>query len=165
MARTYQLLLPYRRFELRSGLSNVEAARALANSVERGRFRFQRGSVRFQQGPRGSTFAIQRVIRYRNTFLPRIDLHIREDGLGCSVSVTMGLPRPAQIFAMAWLMVPSAMLAVSFAGMLRHGGIGAAYIVFAGLLFASGWRMIVAGFSFEAIKAERILVKVLRADR
>jgi hypothetical protein len=152
--------------EIRSRLSTVEAAGALLNSVERRRFRFQSRPRTFAQTGTGPTFDVQRVIQYRNTFLPRIRGHIRANPSGSSISVTMSLPLTVQIFALAWFTVPSAMVAMMLVGTIYHPSLAAAaFMLFPVLMLRAGWRMIVGGFSIEAAEAERLLLKVFKASR
>ena len=166
MAGSYKLFLPRRHFEIRSRLSAVEAAAGLLNSVQRRRFRFRSRSQRFEETDTCSTFDVQRVIRYRNTFLPRIRVHIRADASGSCISIAMSLPRAVQIFALAWFTVPSAMVAMLLVSIIDHPSLAAAaFMLFSVFMLRSGWRMIVGGFSVEAAEAERLLLKIFKANR
>jgi 4-hydroxybenzoate polyprenyltransferase len=147
-------------------LSAVDAAGALLNSVERRRFRFQSRSRTLEHTATGPTFDIQRVIRYRNTFLPRIRGRIQAGASGSSISVTMSLPLAVQIFALAWLTVSAAMVAMVLVSIIYHPRLAhAAFMLFIVLMLRAGWRMIVGGFSTEAAEAERLLLKMFKVSR
>ena len=151
-----ELLYPSRRRELRSALSPAEAARALAEEVEPRRwplFRF--GSKTFQGTVSESSFEIERVISYRNSFLPKIRGTIRADAQGSSISVSMSLSPFVLVFLAVWLCGAIPMLAVTLsAGSFKWAPVA---------LLAFIWAMTIGGFHFEAAKAEQALLRIFRA--
>ena len=157
MARGLEYLLPFRRRQFTSELSASDASLALAGEVEPRRWlRFGWNAKTFQGTVGADTFDIQRIIRYRNSFLPRIRGTIQAETAGSSISVTMSLPGPVLIFLVVWLAIA---LTATFESMSRSGLTTAIAIV----VFV--WLMTAGGFAFEAAKAERALCKILRSKR
>lgn len=156
-------LLPYRTLELRSGLSINEAVDALANVVESPRAVRLVPSARLFEGTLTcETFNIQRIIRYRNSSLPKIQGTIVADRFGCSISVTMSLPRLASAFVALCLGGATVAGLAALVTSLRGSTPGDAVIVM-GALLAFGWLLALAGFFIEASAAERLLRRVFKA--
>jgi hypothetical protein len=146
-------------------LSVSDALRALANEVEPRRLlRFGWGSRAFQGTVGDTGFDIQRIIRYRNSFLPRIRGEIRADTRGCSISVSMSLSAPTLLFIVAWLAVA---VTGAFSALGGPGRSPAEYgpVPVSAALVAFVWLMTSGGFGFEAAKAERLLTKIFKAGR
>lgn len=165
MATLLELLVPYRRRELRSELSGSEAARALAGEVEPARwFRLGSSSRQFQGTVGDLSFDIRRINRYRNSFLPRIRGEIRDDQRGCRVSITMSLSAPVLMFIAVWLALAISSAFASLGGSSGLPGARSPVLVSAGLC-AFVWLMTIGGFGFEAAKAERLLARIFDASR
>jgi hypothetical protein len=156
-------LLPHRTLELRSGLSTTEAVDALANVVEAPRVvRFMPSARLFEGTVTGETFNIQRIIRYRNSSLPEIRGKIVADRLGCSISVTMTLPRLAVAFTALCFGGSAAAGLAAVVSSLRGSTPGDAVITL-GAMLAFGWLLAMIGFFIEASAAERLLRRVFKA--
>jgi hypothetical protein len=156
-------LLPHRTLELRSGLSTNEAVDAIANVVEpRRAVRILTSARLFEGTVTGQTFSIQRIIRYRNTSLPEIRGTIVDDRLGCSIAVTMYLPRFASAFIAVCLGGGATAGLAAFVTRLRGSTPGDAVVVL-GTMLAFGWLLAMTAFFIEASAAERLLCRVFKA--
>jgi hypothetical protein len=138
--------------------------RALADNVEPRRWlRFGAGSRTFQGTVTDDSFEIQRIISYRNSFLPTVRGTIQADSLGSSVSLTMRPSAFTLIFLVIWLAIAiSGALASLASAPAAAQGNGRLVPV---ALVAFVWLMTMGGFYFEAAKAERALIRILKAAR
>jgi len=147
--------LPYHRFELNSPLRPAEAQAAMAARIEPFKiFRLSMpGSVdgtRFEGEVTANGFRAQRIITYRNSFLPKVVGEITGAGSGSRISIIMQ-PNPfVFVFAVLWLIAASAAL------------IAGAFAV-APVLFLMLWGMAMIGFWLEAPKQERVLREIFKA--
>ena len=162
--------MAFYRFSIDSPLS-VEAATEKVRSITRPPFKFVE-SIRsaFGKGPTishlfmgevtSNKFSIYRIIRYRNSFLPRIHGKICEKESGCRVCVAMTLHPLNACFMLFWLS------AVGFGAwrMFEKVNDGRGVMVFAPFwMFVFGLALIAIGFFPEAFKAKRILEVALRS--
>jgi hypothetical protein len=158
-------LLPYRKLALRSAMSAAAAAQALAREVEPKRwFRLGSGSVSFEGSVSDSSFEIQRIIRYRNSFLPQIAGTIRAEAVGCSISVTMRLHPFVLAFSAVWLSVVATVCGMFGLSALAGGSRELWMLGPLGMLTLAT-TMIVAGFGLEARRAETLLIEIFAATR
>jgi hypothetical protein len=157
-------LFPYRRLALRSMLSAADAAQALAKQVEPKRlFRMGGGASAFEGSVTGSHFEIQRVIQYRNSFLPQIDGTIRAETLGCSIAITMRLHPLVLAFGAVWVSIAGTMGLMFLLSALAARSFDGITLVPVGML-AFFFVMVVGGFGYEARKAEQLLVEIFAAS-
>jgi hypothetical protein len=158
-------LLPYRKLSLRSALSAEAAGQALAKQVEAKRwFRFGSGSAPFEGSVSGSSFEIQRIIQYRNSFLPQITGTIRAEALGCSIAVTMRLHPFVLAFSAIWLSGVAAVGGMFGLSALAGGSLDLWMLGPLGMLMLVT-TMIVGGFGLEARRAETLLIEIFAATR
>ena len=160
-------VLPYRQFELLSPLSAGDATTTLANAVEAKRwFRWGWGASEcpFEGTVTDSTFEIQRIISYRNSFLPLIRGTIAAEPPGSRISITMRLNAFVLVFMVVWL------------GGVAAGGVAIAIGVLTGRveivflfipvgMFLFGGLLTAGAFAFEARKAEQAITNLLHAHR
>jgi len=150
-----ELLYPSRRREFRTRLSPAEAARALAEEVEPSRWPvFRWGSKTFQGTVSESAFDIERVISYRNSFLPKVRGTIRADAQGSSISVSMSLSPFVLVLLAVWLCAAVPMFMSLPAGDFKFIPVAMPAFI---------WTVTISGFHFEAAKAERALLRIFRA--
>lgn len=148
--------LPYHRFSFVSRLSRADAMRVMATHLEPEKwFRFggPADDRRFEGAITGDRIHMRRIIGYRNSFLPVIDMDIVGMGANAEVRVAM---RPFVIvfaFAALWF-------AVVGSSLLAAGG-EMWWLSLLLLLFLYG--MVMGGFWFEASKQERTLRAILQA--
>lgn len=137
----------------------------MASVVEPPRaFRIAASARLFEGKVAGCTFDVQRIIRSRNSSLPRIRGTIVADQLGCSISITMSLSRLATAFvALCFGGAGATGLIVLVTG-LRGSEPGDGVIAL-GAVFAFGWLLAMGAFAIEASAAERLLRRVLKATR
>ena len=165
MVSVLELLLPFRRRELHSGLSVSAAAAAIAAQVEPRRWlRWGRGSGAFEGTVDEHGFDVQRIISYRSSFLPRIRGEIRAQPQGSSISITMTLSGSTLLFIPIWLLVATtAAFESASSGPSAPQAHGPVFVCAASFAFV--WLMTSGAFAFEAKKAERLLTKIFKATR
>lgn len=148
--------LPYHRFELTSPLRPAEAQAAMAAHIEPFKvFRItmpgSRNDARFEGEANANGFRVQRIIGYRNSFLPKVVGEISGDGRGSRIKIEMQ-PNPfVYLFAGLWVIVAVAAI------------IGQVYLV-APFMLLMLWGMVMIGFWLEAPKQERVLQEIFKAS-
>ena len=155
-------LLPYRRIELRSPLSALEVVQALSGAVEPRRWlRFGWGTLPFEGTVTHSGFSIQRIIRYRNAFLPRIRGSVASEPSVSRISITLRLHGAVMVFLVLWLgvLLASAVALVRSAAAASPRWESALFLP--GLLFL-GWLLVFGSFSYESRKAVRLIKSLVR---
>lgn len=151
-------LYPSLHRELQTSLSPLAAEQALAKEVEPYRwFRLFAWRAKTFEGVVGDgAFDIQRIISYRNSFLPRIRGTIRASAPGSTISVDMSLS--PFVLSFVAIFIFGAVVAL-FTPSTARGELGAIAI----LVFL--WLMTLGGFHFEAAKAERALNRIFKTNR
>jgi hypothetical protein len=157
MIRIRELLYPSRDRELRTDLRPADAERALSSGVEPRRWlRFGSGGKTFQGTVGAGAFDIQRIISYRNSFLPNVRGTIREDGTGSLISISMRLPPLGLVILAIWVLLGvMPLLAPSASHEAKMGGIA---------LLGLSWLITIGCFHFEAAKAQRALLRIFDAS-
>jgi hypothetical protein len=156
-------LLPRRAFEFRTQLRPTQVADVLREMVEPRRlFRFRAGSRPFQGTVADSGFLIDRIISYRNSFLPQIRGTIQSEALGSRVAVVMELHPVVRAFMYLWFGGISLGGAV-FLGNSITGQTSPVPVLFVGAMFLFGRILCHGAFSLEAKKAERLLLSLAAA--
>jgi hypothetical protein len=165
VANVCELLWPFRRRELHSGLSVSAARTAIADQVEPRRWlRWGGGSGVFEGTVDEHGFDVQRIISYRKSFLPRIRGEIRAQPQGSSISITMRLSGSTLLFIPIWLVAATtAAFESASSGPSAPQAHGAVFVCAASFAFV--WLMTSGVFAFEARKAERLLTKIFKATR
>lgn len=151
------LFIPYTRFTLKTNLTPLEAEQRLTAVVEPRRlFRFtwSHNHQLFAGKVENGRFDINRIIHYRNSFLPMLIGQIHSDLGQTRIDITMRLHHAVTVFLVVWLMIfatafliPDPPLAFIF---LFLG-----FILFFLLLF-------MALFNYEANKARRLLEELFQ---
>jgi hypothetical protein len=157
-------LLPYRKFDLFSPRPPHEVAEALSAQVEPRRWLRFRANRRFEGTVAGTTFAIARIISYRNSFVPQIRGTIVAQGSGSKISISMSLHVVALSFLLVWVALVCAIGGVFAASSISNGGPAEEALIPVGM-FVFAWAMTVGGFWFEAWKAERLLRSITGGSR
>ena len=152
-------IVPFERIVIDTPLPVGEAAARLAAQVEPKRLlRFRRSGLLFEGRMEGTTFHIQRLIGYRNSFLPRIAGSLEATPWGSRLSATLSLHPVVMVFMIVWL---GAVLAIGFPAMLMGGDQIGGTRWMPLLMLAFGVAMVSGGFSFEAVRARRALCELL----
>jgi hypothetical protein len=157
--------LPYEHLTITTYFSPEMARQKLAGVIEPRRMRFgllSRGHHKPYQGEiSGDQFKISRIIYYRNSFLHVISGKLEPDLKGTRLDIKMGLHPFVVVFMAVWFGgVGLAVMATSFAAFsaFTQGGGRAVTPLFPFLIpwgmLIFGYLMVIAGFKFEATKAE-----------
>ena len=157
-------LVPFERLTLRSRLKSDELYRRLAAAVEPARWyrnpfsREQHKPYEGEIAPNG--FRINRVIRYRNSFLPTIIGRIRADEAGSEIEMVLRLHLAVAVFMVVWLGGAAAAATVGAVEVLRGHPSPAGLIPLA--MFVFGYVLMQAGFVVESRRAKRFFDEVIR---
>lgn len=111
----------------------------------------------------GSSFKINRIIGYRNSFLPIINGVIEKDFNGTKIKVKMRLHTFVIVFMFIWF-----------------GGVGIGCLAFLPMIFNSqdfesmvlipfgmlifGYALVTGGFKYESIKSKKYLAQLFEAE-
>lgn len=162
--RTRTKLLPYRRLEFHGPLSPPELSRRIAAAVEPKRWiRLRAPTGQFEGIVTESSFEVQRIIWYRNSFLPRVKGTIDAGPRGSRVTVVMSLQPLVLIFVVIWLGAAVAIEGV-FLARAVVGGVPLSALLVPALMFLFGWALTSGAFAVEARKAERWMTELVQAE-
>ncbi|GAB4036352.1 hypothetical protein [Spirosoma gilvum] len=156
-------LFPYWKFTLHSPLSQEEAYTRLSGEVAPIR---QGLSLLWDNRPQaftGSTskngFCIERIIHYKNSFLPTIYGRFLPTKTGLQIRIVMQLS-PIILFIGIGLVCCALPILVSIAyGLLLTGHVNKALTI-PSLLIVAIYVMFVGGFAYEAVTARRLLKSI-----
>jgi hypothetical protein len=154
-------MIPYRTFSIETHLTPPEALARLQTAIEPVRwFRWSRPQRLFEGVLDGYRFEMHRIIRYRNSFLPRICGTIQESGNGARITGTMRLHVGTLAFMILWLGFVGLVCILSVIQSIAHGRIESMMLIPLGML-AFGIALPPAGFIPEAHKALRLLTELV----
>ncbi len=146
-------LWPHDSFEINSPLTSECLVESLRNRVEpRKLLRFSRDHAEFQGTVSPDGFSIQRIIHYRNSFLPVIEGRFHRAACGTRVVVRMRLSAFAMAFLCVWLGVMG-LVSIGMIGSLLLGPTTqdpTSFSFLPVLMAAIGWALAWIGFSAEA---------------
>jgi hypothetical protein len=160
--------LPTENITYKTKLKEDEIVKRLSDIIETEKiFRsgiFSRGSTKSYQGQiHGQTFKIQRIISYRNSFLPRINGVIERDSDGMAIKVKMKLHTFVIVFLSIWCGgVGLGCLAFLSQVFSNSEFIPATLISFGMLLFV--YLLTMGCFKFESNKSKMDLQTIFEAD-
>ncbi|HYJ78999.1 MAG TPA: hypothetical protein VEW03_05335 [Longimicrobiaceae bacterium] len=147
-------LVPFEHFAILTPLPAEEVAARLASQVEPRRWlRFRRGPCAFEGEVDAAGFRIQRIIGYRNSFLPRIRGVISPTATGSRVDCTLTLHPFVIAFMAVWF--GAFMLTPTPPGQSPWFRL----VPVAMLLF--GWVLATVHFAYEARRAKEVLAELL----
>jgi hypothetical protein len=110
-----------------------------------------------------STFTINRVINYHNSFLPLISGHMEEKANGTEIALTLR-PNTKVTFLMGLWMAGACFAFVTiFIASFTKGGSAIAVLIPLGMI-AAGIIMVRMGFATESEKAKEELAELLQAE-
>lgn len=169
------MLIPYERFTIYTSLHAEEVLRKLEDIVEPRRY-FQgwwaQDHKPYEGKIEGYHFTINRIIHYRNSFIPVIEGDIQSEAIGCSVRITMHLHTLVIAFMALWMggVGYASLASLRFfvdmvmqadaqpSSLLRPFLIPAAFLVF-------GYAMTLIGFKVESNKSRSFFRTLFQAER
>jgi hypothetical protein len=158
---------PYDRFEYRSHLPPDEVLRRLGEATaprQWVRFFWSRPTKPLEGKVSGSTFDCQRVITYRNSFLPRLQGTVEHHPLGGSrISGTMTLLPFVAAFLVVWIGGVSLIGIALLVAFVKEPKLGPLALLPCGMLVFL-WVLATLAFSLEARKARALLERLLEAQ-
>lgn len=144
-------ILPYEKYNLRTKLSQEEILKRMTvNTLYKGT-----GG--------GNEFKVQRVITYRNSFLPQIKGQITADSRGSDILITMRLHLFVIVFMCFWLAFVSlfCVLLVTVVDTSEAPNIFQA-IPFIMIIF--GVALLIVPFKIESKRSKKDLLSILEAE-
>lgn len=108
------------------------------------------------------TFNLQRVIKYKNSFLPQIKGEIQEQGRNRLVKVEMNLQASVIIFVVIWLATLGLLTVLPFVTQPVEESGSFDYVPITMLVF--GMVLFYGSFKFESLKSKKELVQILEAE-
>ena len=151
------LILPFDTFDIRSPLTAPDAAARLASAVAKDSLRRHGGPEREFAGTVGDgRFRVQRIIHYQNSFLPRIRGRIEPAPGGSRIRGTMMLHPLVIAFLLLWCGVVVWITGDDLGALFRGGRLRVESVFGLGMLFFA-WAITYGGFTWEALKARKIL--------
>lgn len=159
-------LIPFDRFDVESPLPAEELSSRLAGSVEPKRWlRSGRGERPFEGTVEDEgRFRIQRVIGYRNSFLPTLAGTVERTPGGSRIRGTMTMSPLVGIFIVIWLL-GVLFFASPFLIAPREAAASPDPLWVAPVgMFLFGWLLVSGAFTFESRQAHRLLRQIASAE-
>jgi hypothetical protein len=113
----------------------------------------------------GDQFHINRVIGYRNSFLPKISGRIEATDNGSIVHVSMRLNVFALVFMCLWTLIVGSILLVCLVIVLGNEDRDWSTAAGPAAMLAFGYAITIGGFKYESIQSRKDLEKALKAVR
>jgi len=158
--------IPFEKITYSSRLPIAEIKERLENEIQpKANFSFGQkptpSSKKFEGIANGNEFQIQRIISYRNSFLPKIDITLTQELSGSKAIITFKLLPFVAVFIGFWLAI------VAFAGIaLALFSPADENLVFAKFIpvgmFVLGYAMTILAFNYEVNKAKEELEKIIQ---
>ncbi len=159
-------ILPVENYTIVTPLSKEEVYRRLAQNIEpRKGYRFWGTSStrRFEGEISPGAFNIQRVISYRNSFLPQIKGQIASVQQKTHIQVTMQLDILIMVFMGCWLLGTGLLSAGVIVSQLHHFDADK-FTFIPVVMFVFGCLMVTIGFRPECNSAKKFLAGLLEAE-
>lgn len=160
--------MPYYRFTIRTPLSPELALARIATLLRPPPDWYTQWREGFTRRPpdappflghvQGNEFRLQRDIRYRNSFLPRLHGRVLPAAQGAEVCIELRLHPLTAVFMGIWLSIAAGFLLLALSG---PDADGIRFVL--GGLFGFGILLVGLGFYPEAFKARRLLEQALQA--
>lgn len=158
--------IPFEKITYNSRLSIPEIKERLENEIQpKANFSFGQKpaatSKKFEGIANGNEFQIQRIISYRNSFLPKIDITLAQDLSGSKAIITFRLLPFVAIFIGFWLaIVAFAGIALALFSNTDENLVFAKFIPL--IMFVFGYAMTILAFNYEVNKAKEELEKIIQ---
>ncbi|MFT6502226.1 MAG: hypothetical protein ACJASQ_002352 [Crocinitomicaceae bacterium] len=161
--------LPFENITYKTKLESEEALNRLGNVIEAKKtFRMTGlfGSVNhnpYEGSIHGNSFKINRIIGYRNSFLPQITGVIEKDYSGTKIKVKMRLHTFVIVFLIIWVGIVG-IACLSFLSMMftSQDFQPMNLIPFGMLIFV--YALVTGGFKYESIKSKKYLAQLFEAE-
>ena len=111
----------------------------------------------------GRTFRMNRVIHYRNSFLPRIRGTVEATGVACTVAVRMDLHPLVWVFLAIWMGVIGVISVLLLLETIPSNGFDPVLLILPVMLFFA-YGMALGGFKYESKKSRQFLAELLEAE-
>ena len=109
-----------------------------------------------------NTFSINRIIDYRNSFLPTIKGIIEKDMKGTKVTVKMRLHEIAMVFMFIWFGIVGIASLFFLASMYNNQDFEPLILIPFGMLIL-GYVLVTGGFKYESVKSKKYLAQLFEA--
>lgn len=160
-------IIPFEKIALYSPLSKAELVEKLATKtrptqwVKFAGFHAPKHGKLFEGDISDSTFNIQRIIMYKNSFLPTVKGKFIEKTNGTEIEITLRLNLAVLVFISFWLfIVGSTCLGLTYK-IWSEGFQGEILIPY--IMFAFGFALTIVGFNFEKGNTKRELIRIFKA--
>lgn len=156
-------MFPIQRFTIHSSLSTELVREKLLEVVEpRKTFRWKSGNPeKPYQGEVGEhSFEINRIINYRNSFLPMIKGRITPEAMGSKIEVEMSLHPVVFVFMLVWLGMVGQFAVLFLIASIAEGTFEPAALIPVGM-FIFGCLLPPIGFKPEAGRSKKFLQQLL----
>lgn len=127
------------------------------------RFFFSGPSKPYEGWVVGSTFSMQRIIWYRNSFLPRIEGTVHQNFGKVLIDINIQLNIFAKIFVLFWCGLMGLISLFTIVQMVNKQEIELVGFIPV-LMGMFGYAMAQAGYYFESIRAKADLQKIFHAE-
>ncbi|MFK7971608.1 MAG: hypothetical protein AB8F95_14680 [Bacteroidia bacterium] len=111
----------------------------------------------------GMSFSIQRIINYRNSFLPKIEGELEEDLFGTTITVKMKPHLAILVFMSIWLGFVGLFLLAMVAVSIRKETFEIITLIPVFMLLF-GYGLITFGFKHESLKSKKYLAELFEAE-
>ncbi|NEQ53189.1 MAG: hypothetical protein F6K11_24140 [Leptolyngbya sp. SIO3F4] len=108
-------------------------------------------------------FIINRIITYRNSFIPTIKGIIEKDNDGTKIHVKMRLHEVAMVFMFIWFGGVGIALLIFLVSMFNDQHFEPIILIPFGMLIF-GYVLVTAGFKYESIKSKKYLTQLFEAE-
>ncbi|MEP6794119.1 MAG: hypothetical protein ABJB16_07325 [Saprospiraceae bacterium] len=161
-------LLPFKNFSFSSKLNASEITDRLLAITEAEKFiripLFNDAETKMYEGQiTDQNFSIRRLIKYRNSFLPRIKGEIKAVGNGTRIDVRMRLHVVIIIFVIFWCTMVGIGCFVFILLSIRDGRINP-FILVPFMMLIVGYGVTVVAFNYECNKAKLDLEQIFQAS-
>jgi hypothetical protein len=164
------LFLPFDNFTITTNLNPEQVSEKLSNVIEPPK-RFRNSGIwakppsKLYEGKiSGYNFRINKIINYRNSFLPIIEGRICPDIIGCQIKIKMQLHMTVMIFMLFWLgnLLPTALsfIVAMIADNTINPLMGLAPLGMC--LFA--YILCMSGFNWEAKNAKKFFYELFQSE-
>lgn len=164
--------LPFENFVLTTQLSVDEVRKLLTEKVEHKQYSWIDSAPKTNKPYTGEitseTFRMNRIINYRNSFLPQISGRYKKNYNGTQIQIKMQLNGGVKIFMAIWLGLVGIVCIVIFAVMLitikklfKEGFSPPVLIPYG--MFVGGYGLVMIGFKMESRLSKNFLISLLNA--
>jgi hypothetical protein len=160
-------LIPYKHISIATSLGIDEAVTLISNSISPRGSWFQwpaKGGKEFEGKVSSEGFTINRVIRYRNSFLPIMYGRFTPTDNGVRVIIHMTMHPLVIGFSILWCAGVASWSLVSIGSWIATGNLDQVGLIPLAML-ALFYLMTFFGFGFEANKAERFVTRLFESNR